>query len=129
MPAHRMSGNGLRLFGQRKGIEDQLWQLVRYIVPHAKLPGPGRLRGVDVKPRPLPQIIGIIIGHTCAARAGIGENQGNPDFGRPALRARFDHRIFMGAGQARQIPKHRHWRSFGLNRQEQAKGHLTPGDG
>lgn len=58
------------------------------------------------------------------ARTGVGENKGDPLFRRPALRAGLDHRVFMGAGQARQIPQDGHGAVFRLSRQEKTEGHV-----
>ena len=46
---------------------------------------------------------------------------------RPALCAGLDHRVFVGAGQARQIPHHRDRPLFSLRRHEHRKSHFAPG--
>ena len=56
--AHRMPGDPLPLPVERQLAEDELRQLVDDVVPHAEVRRPGRLGGVDVEPRPLPEVVG-----------------------------------------------------------------------
>ena len=65
---------------------------------------PRGLGGIHIESGPLPEIIGVIIGHTIAARACIREHERDALLRRPALCAGLYHRILMGAGQAREIP-------------------------
>ena len=125
VPAHRMPGDRLCLFGHRKGVEQQARQFLGDMIPHPEIRGPGCLGRVHIKPRPLPQIKRRIIGHPRTARAGIGKHQRNPRLGSPALCAGLDHRILMRAGQPRQIPKQRHRPVFSLLRQKQPEGHIA----
>lgn len=57
---------------------------------------PGLLRRINVKAGALSKIVGLVIGHSVAARRGVGENQRQPLLGRVPLQARLDHCILMG---------------------------------
>src|SRR6056300_1694218 len=100
MPAHGMARDGLAFQINGKCAPEQRRKLFGNVIPHAKMPVPWRLYGVDIKPSALPKIIGPIIGNIGAARGCVWKNQGNPLLRRPSLRTRFGHGIFMGAGQS-----------------------------
>ena len=121
---HGMARDRLPFRVEGEFVEEQARQILGHIIPHAEMRGPWRLRRVDVEARPLPQIIGRVIGHAFAARAGVGKDQGDPLLCRPALRAGLDHRVFMRAGQARQIPQDGDGAVLRLGRKEQAEGHV-----
>ena len=116
MPAHGVAADRLPRRIERKVFKQQRRQLVSDVIPHLIVRGPGALGGIDIKPRALAQIIGLIIGHIFPARRSVGKNQCDALLGRPGLRPGFDHGIFMGAGQPRQIPEQRDRAFAGLLR-------------
>ena len=122
-----MAGDALTLRVQCEVVEDEVGQVFGDVIPHLKMWRPRILCGVHIEPRALAQIIGVVIGHTLATRAGVGEDQRDALFRRPSLRACLGHGVFVGAGQARQIPQHGHGAILRFGRLEQAKGHVRTG--
>ena len=100
MPAHAVAADAAH--GQRGKVPlHQRGQLLRHVIFHAEMRGPGRLRGVDVKTRALAQVIGRVIRHASAARAGIGRHHDQPVLRRPLLRPGLGDEVLLGAGQPR----------------------------
>jgi hypothetical protein len=128
MPTHGMPGDAVPV-GQRKRPHDEGAQLGQHIVIHAEMRRPGRAGGVDIEPRPLPQIIGRVIGHPLAPGRGVGKDHRQPMPRRMFLKPALEHGVFMGAGQPREIPQHRNRPPFCLRRQVEAKGHVAGAGG
>src|SRR5690606_34533721 len=72
--AHGMACNGAFGHGGEM-LLDQGGQFLGDVVLHAVVGRPGRLGGVQVEARALAQVVGGIVGHAFAARAGVGGDQ------------------------------------------------------
>ena len=95
-----MAGDGTR-FGNRQICFHQRRQLTGDVVVHVIVSRPRFLGGIHVEPRALTEIVAFrYVRHVRAARAGIGNDQGQPQFRRVTLRPGLDPKIVVGAGQA-----------------------------
>ena len=106
MPAHGVSEDAAQLVGRKVRL-DQGRQLLHHVVFHAIVLRPGLLRGVQVEARALPQIVGFVIGHTFAARAGIRRHQNQLMLCGKLLRSCLGDEILLVAGEAREPVQHR----------------------
>jgi len=96
---------------------DERWQLVGDIVVHLVMGVPRTLGGVEIETSAHAQIVGRIIRHALAARAGIRCDDSNAKFGGYALGSGFLHEVFIAAGQAREPVEHGYWVTlYGLRR-------------
>ena len=127
--AHRMTEDGLPVGIDGKMRGDQFRQFFRDITPHAVVARERRLRGVDIKAGAEPEIVGAggIAGHFFAARAGVGCDEDQSEFGAGAAEFTFFRDVGVGAGQARQIPDHRQLCAVRMGRDVDRKGHVGPG--
>ena len=128
MPAHRMAGDRLAVHvdGELRGEERR--KLFRDIGPHPKMLRPGLLRRIDVEARALSEIIGLVVGHILAARAGVRRDEDQSVLGAGGAIFAFVGDIGVGAGESREIPDDRQLLArFGLRRQEDGEGHVGRG--
>ena len=123
MPAHRVTGDALTVQVGGELRADEGRQLMRDIGLHREMRRPGWLGRIDVKARALPQIIAVIIGDSLATRRGIGRHHHQAELAGDALQAGLLHHIRPVAGQAREIPDHRHRPVLGLRRRIDGKAH------
>ena len=124
--AHGMAADRPRARGRELGVY-QGDQFVRDIGLHAEVRSPGRLGRIDIEARALAQVIGRIIGHTLAARRGVGRDDDDAVFSGGAIGAGLGGEIVLGAGQARQPDQHRE-RPLPARREDR-QGHRCAGHG
>ncbi len=73
---------------------------------HAEMRCPGRFGGIEVEAGALPHVIRRIVGDAVTARACVGRDQHQAEFGGEPLGAGLDGKGFLGAGQAGEAPEH-----------------------
>ncbi len=126
MTAHGMTEDALPVHvGIRKVFCDHLGQLIRDVLIHLVVLRPRLLRGRQIEARALTQIISLIIRHIVATRARIRRNNHDSVPGGCPLQSGFLHHIRPAAGQAGEIPQHRHFLRIGLRRRIDRKPHRT----
>ena len=122
---HRVSGNGTLLADRKVGF-NQLRQLFHHVVVHLVMRLPRLLSRVDVKTRPLTQIVLITVSNVIATRAGVGCDNRNAQLRRNPLGTGFLHEVLVGAGQAGQPVQHWHHAALShLRRQINRKAHAA----
>ena len=128
MPAHRVAEHTLPVHAQREMGGDQRRKLFADIAVHAVIGVPRRFGSIDIEAGTAAEGPVILVRNILAARAGIGTDDRDAKLGRHAPVFTLFHDIGMGAGQARQVPQHRHRPVLGLRRQVDGKGHVASGD-
>src|SRR5882672_12894906 len=89
---------------------------------------PGRLSRVHVESGAQAEIIVVAFARNLqAARAGIRDDDGEPQLRSDALRARLDDEILFRAGEAREPVEHRPLARFRLRRKKHAEAHDASG--
>ena len=87
---------------------DQVRKLVHDIAVHPIVRGPGRLGGVDIESGAESEVPRVVVaGQARRARAGVGRDEDEPQFGRDALRTGLDGEGLLGAGEAGEVIEHR----------------------
>ena len=107
------------------GLVDQPGQLFGYIAIHVEMRGPRRFGRIEIKPRALAEIVGVVIRHIFTARAGIRRNDHQAELGGNAIGRRLGGEIVFGTGQPRQPVHGGHRAVFGLWRYEHGKPHVA----
>ena len=107
MAAHRMAHDPLPVHVGREILGDQRRQLLGDVGVHPVIGRERRLGRIDVEAGALAEIIGLVVGHALAARAGVGRDEDQAELGAgPAILALLGD-IGVGAGEPGQIPDHR----------------------
>ena len=70
-----MAGDALAVHVDREIRRDQRGQLLLDVRAHAEVLRPRLLRRIDVEPRALAEVVGLVVGHVVAARAGVGRDE------------------------------------------------------
>ena len=124
--AHRMAADATPCVDRQAGF-DKRRQLEDDIVVHAVVLGPRLPRRVQVETGAVTEIPGAfgVARHRRAARAGVGGDDRQAQFGGDTQRTRFLHEVLVAAGQARQPVDRRHRPARRLRRQVDGKHHLA----
>ena len=124
VPAHRVAKNAQALPVDRQRARAQRQQLVHQVAFHAPVRGPGGLGGVQVKACAHAKVPALgFAGHVGAARAGVGRDERQAQFGCAALGAGLGSEGLFGAGQPGQVQQGRDRALAGLGRQVHRKFH------
>mmetsp|Transcript_12593 Transcript_12593/g.32994 ORF Transcript_12593/g.32994 Transcript_12593/m.32994 type:complete len:258 (-) Transcript_12593:97-870(-) len=128
--AHRVARDGLlarELIGERR--RDDRRQLRRHVRVHVVVAGPLDLGGVHVEAGAAAKIVAVVSAlDRDAARARIGQHDGEAASGRRAREAALLREVFVGAREAGQPVECRHRLLLRLRRQKHREGHLALAD-
>lgn len=125
MAAHGMAADAGVLHVEREVRGQHARQFLRDPALHAPMPRIGLRGGIEVEARAVPEVPVLVRpGHARSARARVRRDQRDAEARRVLLRARLDREGLLVAGEASQVPQHRHAPALrGLRRQVHAEPH------
>ena len=101
--AHGVTADGLARRVDGQVCIDDVHKLRCHVVVHAVVRRPGRLRCIDVEARTAADVdLVILTGNVDAPGAGVGNDQGDTEFGGRALCAGLDDEVLLRTGESRQ---------------------------
>lgn len=124
MAAHGVAADAARIGGVEVGF-NQCRQFIDDVVVHAKVRGPRCPGGVEVEAGALAEVVGRVVGHVVAARAGVRGDYDQAVFGGVALCAGLGDEILFVAGQAGEPVEHRAGVCFCLRWQIHGEAHVA----